>query len=65
MILYSDQVTVVIFNRINVKFQCFEIKMELWETYFLQPITPFRLTGHAISENNAQIYQQNLYFRRN
>ena len=37
----------------------------LWETYFLLTITPFRLTGHAISENNAQIYQQNLYFRRN
>ena len=34
--------------------------MELWETYiFLLPITPFRLTGHAISENNTQIYEQN------
>ena len=39
--------------------------MELWETYFLLPITPFRLTGHAFSENSAQIYQQNLYFRWN
>ena len=65
MILYSDQLTVVIFKRINVKFWCFEIKMELWETFFLLPITPFHLTGHTISENNAQIYQQNLYFWRN
>ena len=29
MILYSDQINVVIFKRINVKFKCFEIKMEL------------------------------------
>ena len=66
MILYSEQITVVIFKRINVKFWCFEIKMELLETYFFWlPIIPFYWTGHAISENNAQIYQQNLYFRRN
>ena len=35
--------------------------MELWETFFfLLPITPFRLTGHA--QKTAQIYHQNFYF---
>ena len=33
--------------------------------FFLLPMTPFRLTRHAISENNTHIYQQNFYFRRN
>ena len=61
MILYSDQVIVVIFTRINAS----ELKWNYDKHFFLLPITPFRLTGHAISENNAQIYRQNLYFRRN
>ena len=29
--------------------------MELWETYFFATNNTLRLTGHAISENNAQI----------
>ena len=41
--------------------------MELWETYFFLATnnTLPGLTGHAISENNAQIYQQNPYFKQN
>ena len=29
------------------------------------PKTSFHLTGHGILKNNARIYQQNLYLRRN
>ena len=64
MILCPAKLTAVIFKRIEVKISCFEIKIELQGTYFFN-YQSCRLTGHAISENNTQSYQKNLYFRRN